>query len=155
MSNDIPSQNQWGPVNDWDLDLRDAFERFAGKSLQEVLPYFYDAVLLATENLRFMPSIPFRYYIFAFQKFLLSDDVLNDDTGRIDTADAASAFLHLLHDKLVDSPKDLLPIIDQLMPTVEYVATHQNQYQAPGEIYGSFSSLVSEIKQLYASQQRN
>jgi hypothetical protein len=129
-----------------------AREKFFGKSIEEVLPYFFDSVLGAGEDISYMPPIPFRYYIFAFTQFLMSEDTLNCDHPRhAEASDGASSFLGLVRQHLRDYPEFILPVMEEIMPVVEFVGTHQALYEAAEDIYGSFPDLVKEIKTLYAA----
>lgn len=144
----IPTEEDWGAYQS-DLDSSYAHERFAGKSISEVLPYFKGAILGAVEDISHMPAIPFRYYVLAFKTFLLSEELVDDRLINLEAPDAASSFLRLVQAKLKDSCEIILPVMNELMPVAEYVALHQDLYRASEEIYGSFPDVLNEIKQLY------
>ena len=150
--NDVPTEDDW----EWggegfrcsDLDKRDAHDKFFGKSIEDMLPYFKELPLSASEDLWFMPDTPFRYYVLAFKMLLMSQK--NIDELGCDASDAASTFLCLLRHKLENSPQLVLPVMEELMPVVEHVAANQNLFDADPEIYGSFPDKLVEIKRLYA-----
>jgi hypothetical protein len=148
----IPTEDDW----EWggkgfrcsDLDKRHAHDRFFGKNIEDVLPYFKDLPLSASEDLWYMPDTPFRYYVLAFKMLLMSQENI-DELGS-DASDAASTFLCLLQHKLKSTPQLVLPVMEELMPVVEHVAANQNLFDADTEIYGPFPDKLEEIKRLYA-----
>jgi hypothetical protein len=145
----IPTKNDWGDIDRHDLDASYAYKRFFGKTLAQVLPYFEDAVLEAAEDLRYMPAIPFRYYIFAFKEFLLSEKAMSSEGNCIEVTGGADVFLNLIHDKLTNFPSHIVSVMFELMPVVEFIAMNQDLYGAPVSIYGSFPERLREIRQLY------
>jgi hypothetical protein len=142
-SKQIPTEEDWGDYKA-DLDQAYAYRILFGKNLEQVIPEFKRNVLGRVEDLHFMPAIPFQYYIFAYRNFILS--LQKDD---YDAPDAASAFLGLVIDKLEESPQDILPVMEELWNTIEYVASSQSFFDADEDIYGSFSEKLSKIRQLY------
>ncbi|MFZ6712884.1 hypothetical protein [Undibacterium sp. TC9W] len=139
----IPTEEDWGEYKN-DLDQKYAHKMFFGKNLAEARLLFERAVIERTEELRFMPVISFRYYIFAYCQYLTSTAVL----GRWDASDAASCFLRLVESKLRDESDAISPIMNELMPTIEYVAKNQTLFDADVDIYGDFNEIFSEIKRL-------
>jgi len=61
----IPSREDWGEFAG-DFDAADAFRKFYGKSNYEVQPEFAKNTLMRAQDIRFMPSRPFSYYIKGF-----------------------------------------------------------------------------------------
>ncbi len=142
----IPSEEDWAWKDSpyLDLDNEHLKKRFCGKSLNEVAVYFEQAVLSASEDITYMPKIPFGYYIFAFVDYLMSPERAKDG----EASDGASAFLLLIASKLKEFPDFVLPIMEKLMPVAEYVASNQSLFQADVGIYGSFPEQLAEIKAL-------
>ena len=58
----VPTEAEWGDY-EADLDQKYAHKMFAGRTNQEMLPHFRRNVIERTEELRFMPVAPFRYYM--------------------------------------------------------------------------------------------
>ena len=143
----VPSVEDWGEQGD--LDEQYAREIFLGKTLAEVKPDFERCVLERSDELRYVAPIPFQYYIFAFRNFVLSPELIHDESASSWTSDAASSFLNLIEEKLETARDHIRPIMPDLMPAIEYVATHQALYKANEEIYGSFSEKLEKIKKLY------
>lgn len=154
----IPTEEDWKwPENQCPYDQMDAawaHDRFAGKPIEQVEHYFFESVLSASEAISYMPKIPFQFYIFAYTRYLLDErTIANDSGGYNDASDGASSFLRLIKEKLVWLPSHIMPIMPELLPTIEFVGANQALYDADEKIYGSFPKLVQEIKTLYAKVQ--
>jgi hypothetical protein len=143
---EIPSEVDWGDYK-LDFEVEYAYQRFAGKTIEEVQSYFEGAVLSASEDIGNMPTIPFQYYILAFRLFLMDPKRFEQTSGS--DQDGPNAFLTLLRRMLTESPARILPVMEFLIPVAHFVAAHQNEYGADESIYGSFPDIVSEIDQLY------
>jgi len=82
---------------------------------------------------------------------LITDDFLlsvrNHENPNV--ADAASCFLGLIEDKHSKDKEAVIPIMEDLMPTVEYIAAHQNVFDAEPSIYGSFAVKAAHIGVLW------
>jgi hypothetical protein len=141
----IPTEVDWGEREKGDFDAEYAHKMFAGKSIAEALAMFRDNVLERAEDVRFMPTIPFRYYMLAFKEYVLSDAALEDE---VDAASAADAFLNLVEWRLRQAPRSIVPILTDLVPAVEYVVNHQGRYGANVEIYGDFHERLDRINEL-------
>lgn len=137
----IPSEREWGDYES-DEDANYSHMKFVGKSLEDALPCFKNHVLEACDELRFMPGIPFRYYMLAFRNYVISKGLLSNDMA----SDATSSFLDLIVEKLAKSPESIRPILGELMPAVEYVANNQTLFNADKEIYGDFLDRLVGIK---------
>lgn len=139
----MPTEADWEGRQDVDPDIAYAHWIFAGKTNDEVQVCFYKNVIERADELQWMPTTPFQYYIFGFRDFVVA--------GRfafLDSSDAASSFLRLIEYKLEHQPDDILPVIDELMPAVSYVAKNQSLFEANLEIYGNFRERADRIKQL-------
>ena len=88
----IPTELDWqNPYGD--LDIKKAKEHFFGKTLEEAEELFVENALYYQEDILFMPSIPFRYYVHAYMNYLL------DKRSKGDT-EAASCFLMVIKCKM-------------------------------------------------------
>lgn len=141
----VPSEEEWGNYKE-DLDRKYAHKMFSGKSHEQVISRFEDNIIEAVDELRFMPPIPFRYYMLALRNYMVSKLVLANPM----VSDAASCFLRLVAEKLRETPNFIFPIIGDLMPAIEYVATNQKLFDADIDIYGDFAEKLTEIKGLLA-----
>jgi hypothetical protein len=138
----IPTEADWGDYRS-DFDQEWAHGKFAGKSNDEMQQYFREIPIEAAEDLRFMPEIPFRYYILGFRDRVMSGGFEPYDS------DAASCFLHLVVEKLKSQPRHIVPIMPELLSAVEYVAHNQAAFDAEESIYGSFPETLKQIQALY------
>lgn len=146
---DIPTEADWGDYYS-DIETKYAHSRFGGKSIEEVLEYFGNAPLGASEDISAMPNIPFQFYMKAYLRYLQEGQMFGDDV-RTDSqlSDGASAFLHLVLWKLKHTPDVILPIMSEIMPVAEFVAENQSLIDASINIYGLFPEKLQEIKQEY------
>ena len=143
----IPTEADWGDYRS-DLDQEWAHRKFLGKSNDEMQQDFRDNPVEAAANLRFMPEIPFRYYMLGFR-----DCVMSGELEPCDDSDAASCFLHLVVEKLESRPPHIMPIMPQLLSAVEYVAHNQAAFDAEESIYGSFLEILKQIHALYSARE--
>ncbi|MHA6882517.1 hypothetical protein [Ralstonia pseudosolanacearum] len=140
---EVPSEKDWGDYS-CDLDQRSAHDVFFGKTSCEVFPAFELNVIERASELQFIGSIPFQYYMLAFRDYVISDGVLNTSMA----SDAASCFLRLVLFKIKEDRFSILPIIDELIPALDYVAKNQERFDADVDVYGDFSEKFNEIKGL-------
>src|SRR6476469_5566864 len=74
---DIPTEKDWldwaeDAQRSYELDEADAREQFAGKSFAEALEIFRtQGALMRSEDLSYMPPVPFRYYMLVFKAYVL------------------------------------------------------------------------------------
>ena len=144
ISLDVPTEADWGDYKS-DLDQNHAHSVFAGRTNEEMQPFFRRNPIGLTDDLRWMPEIPFRYYILGFR-----DVVMARQFDFREGSDAASCFLGLVLEKLERNPRLIAPVMPELMAAVEYVAHNQNLFEADERIYGIFEEKLSSIKRLYA-----
>src|SRR5579862_2904571 len=140
----VPSEEDWGNYKA-DLDQKHAYSVFAGRTNAEVLPFFRRNPIEMTDELRWMPEVPFRFYILGFRDFVMAKNF-----GFMNASDAASCFLGLVLEKLDKHPQHIIPIMPDLLPALEYVAQNQSLFEADESIYGNFVEKLSRIKALYA-----
>ena len=139
----VPTEADWGDYQA-DLDQNYAHKLFASRTNLEMLPHFRRNVIERTDELRWMPEVPFRYYMLGFRDFVMAGEF--DDTW---ASDAASCFLSLVLQKLEKQPGYILPIMSQLLPAVRHVAMNQASFDASEGIYGSFQEKLAQIEALY------
>lgn len=139
----VPTEADWGDYKA-DLDQKHAHDLFAGRTNQEMLPHFQRNVIERTDELRWMPETPFRYYMIGFRDFLTTEK-----TEPAWAADAASCFLGLVLEKLNKQPTFIVPIMPELLPALRHVAQNQAIYGADKDIYGSFQEKLGRIEILY------
>jgi hypothetical protein len=128
----VPTELDWGEYG-LDLDQNHAHSVFAGRSNEEMQSCFRQNTIGLTDDLRWMPEVPFRYYIIGFRDFVLAKDF-----DFLDGSDAANCFLGLVLEKLERNPRLIVPVMSKLLPAVEYVAQNQSLFQAEESNYGKF-----------------
>ena len=141
----VPSQEDWGNYKA-DLDQKHAHSVFAGRTNAEMQPFFRLNPIERTEELKWMPEVPFRFYMLGFRDFVMAKNF-----GFLNASDTASCFLGLVLEKLDKHPQHIIPIMPDLLPTLEYVGQNQALFEAAESIYGSFLEKLSRIKALYAA----
>jgi hypothetical protein len=140
----VPSEEDWGNYRS-DLDQEWAHRVFAGHTNAEMQAKFRANVIERVDELRFMPAVPFRYYMIGFRDFIKSLEF-----GDLDAADATSCFLNLVVQKLEQDRNSILPILPELLETVDYVAKNQVAFDADLDIYGDFLEVAKRIYALSA-----
>ena len=140
----VPTEDDWGRYRS-DLDQNHAHSIFAGRTNGEMQPFFRRNPLAMTDDLRWMPDVPFRYYILGFRDFITAKEF-----DFLDGSDAASCFLGLVLEKIENHPRLIVPVMPELLPAVEYVARNQDLFDADESIYGNFLEKLSRIQTLYA-----
>ena len=141
----LPTESDWGDYKS-DLDQNHAHSVFAGRTNEEMQPFFLRNPIAMTDELRWMPDVPFRYYILGFRDFVTAKQF-----NFLDGSDAASCFLGLVLEKLENQSRLIVPVMPALLPAVEYVARNQGLFDADEDIYGNFLEKLSRIQTLYAS----
>ena len=138
----VPTEAEWGDYQA-DPDQTYAYKLFGGRTNQEMLPLFRRSVIERTDELRWMPELPFRYYMLGFRDFVMSEDL-----GELGASDAVSCFLGLVLQKLENQPGYIVPIMPNLLPAIRHVATNQASFGASESIYGSFQEKLKRIEAL-------
>jgi hypothetical protein len=145
-SSSVPSEEDWGDYKA-DLDQKHAHSVFAGRTNAEMQPFFRRNPVEMTDELRWMPEVPFRFYMLGFRDFVMARNY-----GFLNASDAASCFLGLVLEKLEQHPQHIVAIMPDLLPALEYVGRNQASFQAEESIYGNFLEKLSNIKAMYAAR---
>lgn len=147
-NNEIPRQEHWGNLPADDLDVLAAYKDFFGKTNQEMEQSFANCVIEMADSLRWMPPVPFRYYLKGFADFILGSKFHESDAP-----DAASSFLRLIEEKVRRQPDFIAPIMEEILPVVAHLANNQSAFQADPDIYGDFSEKGRIIEELWGNYQ--
>jgi hypothetical protein len=139
----VPTEKDWRNYKS-DLDQNHAHSVFAGRTNLEAQELIRSSPIERSEDLRWMPVVPFRYYVMGFRDLLAANDF-----EELDAPDAASCFLRLVIQKLEKQPQYILPIMPELLPAIEHVARNQSLFRANESIYGNFLELLTRIQALY------
>lgn len=138
----IPTDSQWGDLSG-DFDAQDAFRVFYGLSNEETLALYKRDVLARVQDLRFMPRIPFQYYIQGFAEFVLSGDY-----GESHSSEVADGYLSVLLSRAMSDSEVLFLIWDRVFPAIEYVVKNQGLLGADKSVFGDFSETQKKIQDL-------
>jgi hypothetical protein len=138
----VPTEADWGDYQA-DLDQSSAHELFAGRTNQEMLPYFRRNVIERASELRWMPEVPFRYYVLGFRDFVMAGEF-----DELEAGNAANCFLSLILEKLEKEPQSILPVMPQLLPAVRHIAANQTPFDANENMYGNFQERSRRIESL-------
>jgi hypothetical protein len=155
MRNDeIPTFEDWKldvPLTKYnDADYHWARDKFIGQTQEEMLDYFLDSPNGAAEALYYMPPRPFQYYVMNYVRIFGPGQTLPDWWQ--EASSGTSSFLRMVAFTLEHHPNRILPVMADLLPTLEHVADNQHLYDADPEIWGLFPERFAEIKQLYAER---
>lgn len=133
----IPTEDDWRsePLC---LDGEWAYKNFAGRTADEAVRLFEENAPHYQEDLLYMPSRVFGYYVRAFLKYLESDP------ARIQP-DAASRFVGLIELLASSEPDRLRPIWGEVEPVLRRVVERQDEYDADWCVYGSFRTRARDI----------
>jgi len=140
MKSEIPDGSDWGNWQD-DMDLSYAHSVYYGRSNEELEEYFVFAPIEAAGELAFMPAPVFRYYVIGFR-----DSVMSGKHEEFNAANAASCFIRLILDRAKSNPSEIVRLMPDLWPTLEYIAGRQAAFDADVDIYGDFLAIVQNIK---------
>lgn len=125
-----------------DLDVRGADRLLFGRSIDQVRKHFGGAQSISrADDLLFMPRAAVQYFVFAFAQFVISDNAQGEP-------DSASPFLGLLISREERDPGSVSQIYPRLLPSVEFVASNQELFDADYNIYGSFRELSQQLENL-------
>jgi len=117
---------------------------FFGKSGDELTEIFDSNPVEAAENIFRIPDKAFPYYFLQFGLHVQS--VINSDD--ISKSDAASAFMNYLLAVSRERPHVIEEMAPSLLKIGDYIASHQKDYWADEDIYGSFLDVYEEIKKI-------
>jgi hypothetical protein len=109
----VPDRNDWGAIDESDLDAKCAFDQFYGKSADEAEAMFQRNALYYQEDLPSMPAVPFNFYAPQLARYITSERARGD-------ADGASSFLHMVSRVLKTSRHTMYP------ETKSYFSTPQS-----------------------------
>ena len=135
----VPSEDDWRS-EEWSLDTGWAYKNFHGKTTEEAVQLFKENALIYQEDVMYMPSRVFGYYLKAYIKYLMSDAAKGDSDG-------ASCFISLINFKAEYKRDDIVPLWLEIEPVLKRLAEKQDDFDAGWAAYGSFRSRVHEIVQ--------
>lgn len=136
----IPDERDWLGYES-DLDVTHFHRLVFGKPNVEVRHLFRDNAIERMDELLFAPRRVFQYYVHAFGQYVVSVEA----KGK---SDVASPFLTLLEAREKRDPGSVRQIFGSLISYIDFIASHQEYFDAPEHIYGSFRQRAHDIRQL-------
>ncbi len=134
----VPDKSAWHGYRN-DFDVRDLHKRFFGKSHEQVQEYFGEGSSISRmDELTFAPRPVFQYYVQSFARYVLSPAAAGDSA-------TASAFLSLLEARDGQDAGSVEEVYPLVAKCVDFIATHQEHFDAPVHIYGSFKERCASI----------
>lgn len=135
----VPTDKDWGDLAG-DFDAQDAYKKFHGRSKQEAKEMFAKDILSCAQDVRFMPSVPFIYYLQGFCEFVL-DGVYGDSPAWA----VADSFISVLTSKAKTNPELLVFNLDQISNALTFLVKNQTVFNANEDIYGDFNERAEFI----------
>ena len=136
----IPTEHDW--QNYITLDEIGAKERFFGKTLEEAEELFVDNALCYQEDIFWMHSIPFRYYVHAYMNYLLSNRSEGDTDG-------ASCFLGLLEFRIENGGEldkdDLRAAWSRIRVTIDHIRRNPDWFEWDEQFYGNLEGRTTRL----------
>ena len=130
----VPTLADW-QSEPWCLDARRAFEHLYGKTTDEAVRLFEENALYYQEDVMFMPSRVFGYYLRAYMKYLEASDSDFD----------ALCFFGLIEHKLQYQPSDVQPVWSEIRHLLDHLSTDESIYALDPKICGRFPRRVARI----------
>lgn len=137
--NCIPSKEDWGDFAG-DFDAADAFQNFFGKSNREMQSEFSRDALMRAQDIRFMPSRPFAYYIKGFADFV------RFGSYDVDAPDIANSFISVIQDRADSAPWALASALNEVNDVLDFITSNGDRFCTHPEIYGDLAELAKQVK---------
>lgn len=137
----VPSLGMWDKETLAE-DGQSAFERFYGKSNDEMQSFFHSNVISGITYLSSIPRGPFQYYIKGICQYINGDNL-----NKYEACAAASGFLDLISYKIEEDFEVIESILPYLYPTIDFIGGNQKVFNADEQVYGDFSRKAKEIKE--------
>ena len=144
----IPTETDWRDLpayigDETRDDIHYMYEKFVGKQWTELREYFLGGAISRAFELASCPPRVFQYYVQAFVDYILSNDA-KEDSG------AASSFLEMMDWRLggEEDYKSVIEIYPPLGKCVDFIGSNQEWFDAPVDIYGSFSDKAEHIRKI-------
>jgi len=137
----IPNEQDWTNPYD-DADIRYAKKHFFGKTIEEAEKLFVENALYYQEDIMFMPSGAFRYYVHAYINYLQGKQSDHDTDG-------ASCFLSIIKSKMESNMKcdrnDLRAVWLRVKETIEHIRSNSDWFDWNESIYGNLEERTTRL----------
>jgi hypothetical protein len=120
----VPTEADWGDYQS-DLDQKYAHDLFAGHTHEEMQLHFYRCVIERADELRWMPKIPFRYYMLGFRDYVMAGKF-----PEFDVIDAAIRYVGQNQSRL-GATESICGNFREKLVTIEARYVHLQEYLKP------------------------
>ncbi|HEY2586868.1 MAG TPA: hypothetical protein VGI81_14075 [Tepidisphaeraceae bacterium] len=145
---ELPAETDFLDPRSQDLDERHAMRMFLGKTPEQAEAMFQQNFLFYQEDLLYMRSAAFRFYVVPALRYLLTDAADGD-------ADAGSTFCSVLEDRAAKEPDALRPLAPLLAEGIAQILARFDRFDCDPDIYGDvparYRALSSAIEQRASS----
>ena len=135
----IPTREDWGDFAG-DFDAADAFRNFFGKSNRQMKSEFSQYALMRAQDLRFMPSRPFAYYIKGLADFV------RFGSYDVDAPDIANSFISVIQDRADSVPWAFSSALNEVNDALNFIMSNSDRFCTHPEIYGDLTKLAKQAK---------
>jgi hypothetical protein len=125
----LPAEADFLDPRSQDLDQRHAVKTFLGKTPEQAEAMFRQNFLFYQEDLTYMRTPAFRFYVAPAINYLLSQHARGD-------SDAASTFCYVLESRLKYDPDALAPIAPVVLDAIEKILADFDRFDCSPETYG-------------------
>ena len=133
-------------INVYDsLDERTACDHFLGKNLDEAEAMFQESSIYYQEDLMWMGTVAFRYYLPAVARFIRSEAADEDFVAH---------FSGTLKFRLEYEPRELAPVADQLAALCDYIIEHWSRFEDGMEAYGDIRARFVALRDAFSRQKQ-
>lgn len=147
IENKIPTEEDWQGYQD-EMDARYTYDILFGKTLQQAMPVFQQSCYERIWELRFLPVTVFQYYILAVRDYFIEGYYTPKDSDYI-----VDAYFSLVQLQLDQYPERILPVMEELLPSLHFIADHVATFNINEEIYGSIPARLQRLLQRYRQLQ--
>jgi hypothetical protein len=140
----LPTAREINPIPE-DLDGQCAEQNFLGKSLEEAEALFRESSITYQEDLMYMGSTAFRFYVQAAISYIQSKSATGD-------SDIIAGFAGILECRLESESQELLSIAEQLASICAYIIEQYDRFDLTPEIYGDLRPRFQALQQAFLRQ---
>ena len=140
----VPSKEDWDDFTG-DFDVADAYAAFFGRSNSEMQKSFEKDFMMRAQDLRFMPRVPFMYYILGFTEFLMHGSYDHD------AVDIGNCYLDVVESHFDLDLFSLVPIADTGLTGLTFIATNPGKFEGDQQLYGDFTRRLTRIDRIVSS----
>jgi hypothetical protein len=134
----VPSKEDWGDV-DGDFDAEDAFRNFYGRNNADTQKFFSNNVLMRAQDIRFMPRLPFAYYIGGFSDYVRAHP-------KTDCTHVADAFIGVVEERLSSDPQAVKLAAETILSGLNYIVENAQGFEDETDVYGDLQKKAACVQ---------